>query len=514
MKRFFNNLKLFKKMLIAPLVVFLFMILIALGSYQAFTMQSKSLDDIYRNRFKGYQNTSQILVDMATVQTKLYKIMNWLSLNYEKQRIEALIKETNDRITATIEFTQKIEGAQYLLPEEKKHYQTVLNNLRVFQKQVKDTLDIAVVDATTAVMAFGMAEDKFIVLDKSLRALNALEDKLSKDQYEVAIKTVNTTLTVFIIVLFVAVVISLLVSVFITRMILKPIRETISVLSCLAQGDLTRTIHLASKDEIGELVDSVNIMREKMNGAVGQALQVSILLTDSASGQAASIEETSASLDEIASMTRQNAENTTEANRFMLSAKEAIQKANESMIELTGSMKDIAKASEETQKIVKSIDEIAFQTNLLALNASVEAARAGEAGSGFAVVADEVRNLAMRAKESASNSSNLIEDIVNKIKGGENLVRVTNAAFGEVTSHSDKVVQLMAEIATASKEQSQGIGQINSAIAELSNGTQQNAGNAELLSSIMSLFKTENTGQDRISVGGPDVTSQLHLVEK
>ena len=308
---------------------------------------------------------------------------------------------------------------------------------------------------------------------------------------------VKTTLTIFMIVLLVAVVVSFMTSISVTRLILRPIRETIAVLRRLAEGDLTRDIDLVSGDEIGELVQSVNAMRRKMNEAVGQALQVSEVLTDSASAEAASIEETSASLDEIASMTKQNAENTGEANRLMISAKDAIKQAGGSMGELTTSMKEITKASEQTQKIVKSIDEIAFQTNLLALNASVEAARAGEAGAGFAVVADEVRNLAMRAKESAQNSSTLIEDIVRKVKGGEGLVGATSTAFGQVASSSDKIVELMGEIAAASREQSQGIDQVNRAIAEMSTSTQKNAGNAESLSAIMSIFTTER-GQDAV----------------
>ena len=158
---------------------------------------------------------------------------------------------------------------------------------------------------------------------------------------------------------------------------------------------------------------------------------------------------------------------------------------------LTQSMNDINRASEQTQMIVKSIDEIAFQTNLLALNASVEAARAGEAGAGFAVVADEVRNLAMRATESAKGSSSLIGDIVTKVKMGAQLVDMTSSAFSEVTASSNKVVDLMGEIAEASKEQSQGIDQVNRAIAEMNITTQQTAGNAEQLSSVMSIFKTE-----------------------
>lgn len=506
MKRFFDNLKLGKKIILAPMVVLFFLILNAIGTYQAVSLQSNSIDDIYNNRFKGYQQSSQILVDISGVQTKLYKIMNWIASNYDKKRIEDLTRQIDADISKNVEFTRKILNSQSLMPDEKKYYETAHHNLLEFQKQAKSALEIAAQDANTAVMAFGMAEDAFMALDKSLRDLNALEDKLSKQKYEYSIQVVNTTLMIFLLVVVIAILLSFATSFFVSRMILRPVRETITVLSELAKGDLTREINLRSTDEIGELVQSVNTMRGKMNDAVGQAMQVSAVLTDSASKEAAAIEETSASLDEIASMTQQNAENTIAANELMVSVKGAIIKANDSMFELTTSMKDITKASEQTQKIVKSIDEIAFQTNLLALNASVEAARAGEAGAGFAVVADEVRNLALRAKESARDSSNLIEDIVHKVKGGENLVAVTSTAFREVTLSSDKVVDLTKDIATASREQSQGIGQVNNAIAEMSITTQQNASNAENLSNIMSIFTTED-----LSGTGGHSDRMLHL---
>jgi methyl-accepting chemotaxis protein len=185
----------------------------------------------------------------------------------------------------------------------------------------------------------------------------------------------------------------------------------------------------------------------------------------------------------------------------MISVREAIEKANNAMTELTRSMTDIARASEQTQKIVKNIDEVAFQTNLLALNAAVEAARAGEAGAGFAVVADEVRNLALRATDSAKDTANLIQDIVNKVRGGEKLVTVTNEAFGSVIGSSRKVQELMEEIAAASREQSDGIHQINSAVADMNQVTQQNAANAEELSSVMAMFRVENV--QKASASGP-----------
>ena len=159
-----------------------------------------------------------------------------------------------------------------------------------------------------------------------------------------------------------------------------------------------------------------------------------------------------------------------------------------------GSINRIVGSTEETQKIIKTIDEIAFQTNLLALNAAVEAARAGEAGAGFAVVAGEVRNLALRAAEAAKNTSNLIEDIVGNIRGGAALVETTEQDFKRVADNSSKAVNLVAEISGASREQSQGIEQINTAVTEMNNVTQTNAAGAEELAGIMATFKIGDNG--------------------
>jgi methyl-accepting chemotaxis protein len=160
-----------------------------------------------------------------------------------------------------------------------------------------------------------------------------------------------------------------------------------------------------------------------------------------------------------------------------------VDEANQAMGELNRSMKDISKASEETAKIIKTIDEIAFQTNLLALNAAVEAARAGEAGAGFAVVADEVRNLAMRAAEAAKNTATLIEESVKKIKVGTGIVDRTDQAFSKVNAESKKIEHLVGEIAAASQEQAQGIEQTNKAISEMNKIVQANAASAEESSS-------------------------------
>jgi methyl-accepting chemotaxis protein len=181
----------------------------------------------------------------------------------------------------------------------------------------------------------------------------------------------------------------------------------------------------------------------------------------------------------MSSMTRQNADNANQANVLMTDTTRVMETANQAMRELTQSMQEITVASEETGKIIKTIDEIAFQTNLLALNAAVEAARAGEAGAGFAVVADEVRNLAMRAAEAAKNTACLIEGTVKKVKTGSDTVTKTNEAFADVARGAKKISELVGGISSASNEQAQGIDQINKAISEMDKVIQQNAANAE-----------------------------------
>ena len=202
-------------------------------------------------------------------------------------------------------------------------------------------------------------------------------------------------------------------------------------------------------------------------------------LAEGASEQAASVEETSASMAEISAQVKQNADNSSQADRIMKETSIIVSEAQQSMGELAESMDDISKASEETFKIVKTIDDISFQTNLLALNAAVEAARAGEAGAGFAVVADEVRNLAMRAAEASKNTATLIEETVTKIKGGVQLVGQTSEKFGGVTESTNKVATLMSEIDVASTEQANGVEQVSTTMQEMSSLTQSIAANAE-----------------------------------
>ncbi len=210
-----------------------------------------------------------------------------------------------------------------------------------------------------------------------------------------------------------------------------------------------------------------------------EVLQAASQVAEGSSSQASSVEETSASLEELAAMTTQNAENASQAKSMMQESSRIIDRVNHHMEDMAKAIGAITKSSEQTGKIIKIIDEIAFQTNLLALNAAVEAARAGEAGAGFAVVADEVRNLAMRSAQAAKNTSELIENTILAVRNGSQLTSSTQDAFKDNIAFSKKISELVEEIAAASKEQAEGIQNIAKAIADIDKVTQSSAVYAE-----------------------------------
>jgi methyl-accepting chemotaxis protein len=230
---------------------------------------------------------------------------------------------------------------------------------------------------------------------------------------------------------------------------------------------------------LNRIIEGLASGSAQVASASGQVSSASQQLAEGASEQASSLEETSSSLEEMASMTRQNADNANQANTV---AKEAASLAGtgvESMKKMTEAIDKIKASASETAKIIKTIDEIAFQTNLLALNAAVEAARAGEAGKGFAVVAEEVRNLARRSAEAAKTTADLIEGSQKNADAGVTVTAEVARNLASIKENAGKVATLIAEIAAASKEQSQGIDQVNTAVTEMDKVVQQNAANAE-----------------------------------
>ena len=284
----------------------------------------------------------------------------------------------------------------------------------------------------------------------------------------------------------------------IARRLVGPLRAA-AELGELASGnaDLTRRLAVSSHDEVGRLSHALNGFLDNLHGLVqeirGAASQVgaasqqlsaaSRQVASGAQEQASSLEETAASLEELTGTVRQNADNARQASQLAIGAREKAEKGGQVVTAAVGAMQEITTASKKIADIVTVIDEIAFQTNLLALNAAVEAARAGEQGRGFAVVATEVRTLAQRSAAAAKEIKGLIQDSVDKVHDGSELVNRSGQMLGEIVTGVKQVTDIVSEIAVASEEQSRGIEQVNRAVTLMDQIVQSNAAQTEELSS-------------------------------
>ena len=494
MKTLLNYLRLRNKILVGPITVILFLLVFGAVNYRGLHNQKSAIDDLYNVRFSNYQDISTVVNMLTTIHSNVYKVISWAESSFDEKRI----KELGDRQISELKEIEKtindIMTSGKLNEKERDFYQALLKDEKEYSKKAADVIDMVSADFTTATTMMVPTETTYQNLNNTLHSLWELEKNLSREQYDFSLRSLQNVIRIAVTVLIAAVMLALFVSVVVAGLIVSPVNQIIAVVHQTAEGDLSNEIIIDARDEIGDLARSVDTMRVKMGTVVGKCVIMSSTLSDAAGLQATSLEETSSSLEEMSSMTKQNAASAIEANKLMTLVRDLVNKTQSSMGELSGSFNQIAASTEETRKIIKTIDEIAFQTNLLALNAAVEAARAGEAGAGFAVVADEVRNLAMRAAEAAKNTNVLIEDIVHKIKNGAVLVCSVDQDFQQVADNTVKAVHFAGEIAAASKEQSQGIAQISGAVSEMNMVTQTNAASSEALASMMSVFKTGTLG--------------------
>ncbi|SSW73863.1 methyl-accepting chemotaxis protein [Achromobacter veterisilvae] len=295
--------------------------------------------------------------------------------------------------------------------------------------------------------------------------------------------------TVTIVMLAIALALALGCWIFINRTVLRPLHEAGSHFEKISAGDFTGRIEVRSTNEIGHLFAAVKRMQESLTRTVALVRrgvdEINVGSREISAGnadlssrteqQAASLEETAASMEELASTVKQNADNARQANQLAASASDVAERGGSAVSEVVNTMQEISASSRKISEIVSVIDGIAFQTNILALNAAVEAARAGEQGKGFAVVAGEVRSLAQRSAQAAKEIKGLIEDSVTKVGAGSQQVERAGATMQEIVASVKRVTDIMGEISAASEEQSSGIDQVNRAVSQMDEVTQQNA---------------------------------------
>ncbi|MGA9665302.1 MAG: methyl-accepting chemotaxis protein [Gallionella sp.] len=300
---------------------------------------------------------------------------------------------------------------------------------------------------------------------------------------------VHSALTLTVILGLIALLASVAIGILITRSITYPLRQAVNVANAVARGDLTQHIEVVSEDEVGQLLQALKDMNESLAGIVAgvrnttesiatashEIAQGNNDLSQRTEEQAASLEETASSMEELTSAVKQNTEHAKHANELAASASDIAVRGGQMVNQVVDTMASINTSSRKIVDIISVIEGIAFQTNILALNAAVEAARAGEQGRGFAVVASEVRSLAQRSAAAAKEITALIDSSVDKVEAGTRQVDQAGATMNEIVNAVKRVTDIMAEIAAASSEQSSGIEQVNQAIMQMDDVTQQNA---------------------------------------
>ena len=339
-----------------------------------------------------------------------------------------------------------------------------------------------------------------------IEKLSQMQTAMAKEKYQEARHRYETIRKTFIVAISIALVSALWIGFVLVRAIVRPLNHAVKVANAVAAGDLTSKIEFIGHDEAGRLMQALKDMNDNLIKLVGDVRAsadfIGIASKEIAVGdsdlsqrteeQAASLQETASSMEELTATVKQNAENASQANQLGMGAREVAMKGGEVVSRVVTTMISIDESSKKIVDIISVIEGIAFQTNILALNAAVEAARAGEQGRGFAVVAGEVRTLAQRSSAAAKEIKALIGDSVEKVAGGTKLVDEAGKTMEEIETAVKCVTDIMAEISSASSEQSVGIDQVNKAIAQMDEVTQQNAALVEEVAAAAESMEEES----------------------
>ena len=487
-----------------------------------------STDEIVHDRMPKIEATTQLLVGINEIAISLRNMMLSDDAADRKAQVDRIMstRQSNNKALELLEGSLRDPQARELFAQIKRH----ISRYRPGQDRIISDVEGNRPDDARKFLA---SELRPILgdLKQATNALAARQKELSTKTADAADATFRQSQQLSWGLGALALALAAAIAYWITASITRPANRALGIAQTVASGDLTSQIHSDTTDEMGQLLQALKAMNDNLATTVGTvrsgtdtiataALEVasgSLDLSTRTEQQASSLEETASSMEQLTSTTKQNAENARQANALARSASEVAARGGQVIDQVTGTMNEINASSSRIADIIGVIDGIAFQTNILALNAAVEAARAGEDGRGFAVVASEVRNLAQRSASAAREIKELIDASTVKVASGSELVNTASQTMREIVSSVQRVTDIMAEISSASAEQTAGIEQINQAVMQMDAVTQQNAAlveqsaaasesmqeQAAALAQAVAVFRLASDGSASVSIPRP-----------
>lgn len=493
--QFINNMKMKSKLVLIMAIAGVAIVAIGLTGLLSLKKVNTLLSEMYSEHYVGSVEILELKSDLNGVRASLISMMSQTDKAGQEKQHE-IVKGLSDKIDAGIAQALKNEAIK---DDTKDKIKEIGETWSAFSL----TRDNEVIPAIYAgrlneakALALGVQAERF-------KKFTTLADEIVKTEVGEAKGAMANGRQVYAWAIGIVIAISVLsfaltavLSLLIASAVSATLGEGIGLLAAIAKGDLTRKAAVRSTDEIGDIVNSANETAQNLSSTISQvrdsALQVSSASSQIAKGnedlsqrvteQSASVEETASTMEEMAATIRQNADSSKEADKLAAEARRAAEDGGMVVDLMVKNMEEIVGSGKKIVDITGMIDEIAFQTNLLALNAAVEAARAGEQGRGFAVVAAEVRNLAQRSASAAKEIAALLKENMERTESGARLARDTKESLNIIIKDVKKTADLIAEITAASQEQTSGVDQINKAVSQMDQVTQQNAALVEEIS--------------------------------
>ncbi|WFR79265.1 methyl-accepting chemotaxis protein [Janthinobacterium rivuli] len=482
-----NQLRIGPKLLLAPILVLLLLILSSTGAWYGMVRQNASLENMVRVRITHLKAAADVLGEARQVHGNMYQLLSWTNGSFAKARLDALEQQIKVRHAAI--GTQLTSLRATATGAERTLVDAAIAALAGYRKAVLETMEMAQMDQSIATNSMLKAETQFGQFNTQLAQLSALETTLSSQAHATASAEFRTLGWSLLLTVLLSILVSIVVTMLVRRAMLVEIRGIADAVQDLAAGKLTAGAPKQGNDEIAAtsrvLDQTIAHLNQTLRTIMDAVQSIDTASHEIATGnldlsartemQASSLEETSSAMEALTQAVNDNADNAQLACELAGQASTLAVQGGESMQQAVTTMATIRANSRQIVDIIGVIDGISFQTNILALNAAVEAARAGEQGRGFAVVASEVRTLAQRSAQAAKEIKTLIATSVTTIDGGSVAVQQAGDSMGAIVASVQQVNEIIQRVKQASAEQASGITEVNQAVTQMDDVTQQNA---------------------------------------